>query len=92
MNYILLFHTTRSSFCGGAFTTREFAEQWIAKHKLSGVLTKYPIDVGVYDWAIENHKFTPKKENQFTPDFIGGFTTAGQEHYHYSDGKCLDRE
>jgi hypothetical protein len=90
MNYLFLFHTTRSTFCGGVFSEREIAEKWIAKYSLSGVLTKYPVDVGVYDWAIENGKFTPKKEGQFMPDFIGGFSTAGQEHYHYADGKCLD--
>ncbi len=89
-NFVFLFHTTRSSFCGGVFSSREIAEEWIAKHSLSGVLTKYPVDAGVYDWAIESHIFTPKKDNQFTPDFIGGFTTATQEHYHYEDGKCLD--
>ena len=68
------------------------AEDWISKHRLSGVLTKYPVDIGIYDWDIENNKFVPKKESQFTHDFIGGFSSATQEHYHYEDSKCLDRD
>lgn len=35
-------------FPAGVFTTRELAEAWIAKHRLVGVLTKYPLDIGVY--------------------------------------------
>lgn len=31
----------------GVFSTLENAEAWIARHKLSRVLTKYPVDVGV---------------------------------------------
>lgn len=91
MDHLFLFHSVGSNFCGGVFLTREVAEKWIAKHSLSGVLTSYPVNTGVYDWAIENHIFTPKKENQFKPEFIGGFNSAAQEHYHYEDGKCLDR-
>ncbi|HEY4289738.1 MAG TPA: hypothetical protein VGN00_21705 [Puia sp.] len=93
MEYLFLFNSAGDSkFCGGVFSTREKAEQWILRYKLSGILTKYPLDMGVYDWAIENHKFNPKKEIHFQPDFIGGFSSATQEHYHYESGNCLDEE
>ena len=89
MNFLFLFHSAgKSRFCGGVFSDREIAEKWISGHALTGVLTKYPLDVGVYDWAIENSYFTPNKEHQFTAEFIGGFTTAAQEHYHYENGIC----
>lgn len=46
---------------------------------------------GVFDWAKENdlinmkpEKFEQKKND---PIFIGGFTTASMEHYHYENGE-----
>jgi hypothetical protein len=39
-------------FPSGVFSTREKAEAWINQHGLSGVLTKYPLDEGAWDWAI----------------------------------------
>ena len=71
---------------GGIFTTKEIAEQWIRKHRPTGVLTLYPVDVGTYDWALESGLFRPRKPHESTAEFIGGFTDAGMEHYHYEDG------
>jgi hypothetical protein len=73
-------------FAGGVFTTREKAEGWIEKNRLSGVLTLYPVDVGVYEWAIAAGLFSPKRPHEGEPSFIGGFTTASQPHFHYEDG------
>jgi hypothetical protein len=70
------------------FTTRELVEAWIAKHGLSGVLTKYPLDVGVYEWAIGCGAFKPKRPDQSGAQFIGRFSSASLEHYHYRDGVC----
>ncbi len=63
-------------FAGGAFSSRAEAERWIEKHALSGVLTLYPVHVGVYEWAIEKGLFTPKKPHESEAAFIGSFTTA----------------
>lgn len=71
------------SFPSGVFTSRDLAETWIRKHGLKGTLTAYPLDTGVYDWVIEKSYFTPKREDQKTPEFIGQFSSAYQEHYHY---------
>ncbi|MGE8242425.1 MAG: DUF7710 domain-containing protein [Sphingobacterium sp.] len=46
------FHGEGGRFSSGVFTSIEKAEIWIARHKLSGVLTAYPIDEGLYDWAL----------------------------------------
>ena len=54
MDSIWIFDGVGSQFPNGVFTTRELAEAWIIKHRLTGTLTQYPIDVGVYEWAIEN--------------------------------------
>lgn len=63
------------------------AENVIRKNKLTGILTKYPLDVFIYDWAIENNYFTPKKDSEETIEFKQKFTSSSQEHFHYEAGK-----
>ena len=88
MEHIYLFNGDGGAkFCGGVFTSKEKAEEWIGKYSLSGVLTKYPVDISVYDWALETKQFLPKREEHVSPSFIGGFTSATQEHFHYEDGR-----
>ncbi len=73
-------------FPSGVFETEEMAFEWISKNKLSGILTCYPLNIGVYDWAIKEEYFTPKKEHQKTPEFISKFSAAALRHYHIEDG------
>ena len=75
----------RASFPGGVFSSRETAEAWIVRHRLSGVLTAYPLDEGAYDWAVEHGWFKPKRDDQRTPAFVGRFG-LGYRHWHYEDG------
>jgi hypothetical protein len=89
---VWVFNGATPGFAGGVFRDKDTALEWIAKYQLTGVLTRYPIDVGVYDWAVENGFFTPKKEKHRSPQFIGSFTTAGQEHYHFENGIDLHLE
>lgn len=84
---IWIFNGINSRFASGVFDTLEKAETWIAQNKLTGVLTNYPLNKGVYDWAVGNALFSPKSEEQKTPEFIGKFSSASQEHFHYEDGK-----
>ena len=79
-------NTLTGRFAGGLFTSAKLAEEWIKKNRLSGVLTLYPVAVGVYEWAIEHDLFTPTKPHEQEAPFIGGFTTASQPHRHYEDG------
>jgi hypothetical protein len=74
------------NFPAAVFSTRDKAEAWITARRLSGVLTKYPVDVPVNDWAIAHGAFKPKRPDQSEPGFIGRFSSASQEHYHYTDG------
>jgi hypothetical protein len=83
---VWIFNGNRGQFPGGVFSSREIAEKWIAHHKLSGTLTKYPLDTGAFDWATSKGYFTPKRPDQQSPDFIGKFSDASQEHYHYETG------
>lgn len=86
LNCIWIFNGERANFPSGVFARLTDAESWIARHKLSGVLTSYPVGIGAYDYAVEKGLFTPKKEDQKTPMFIGKFSCAGFEHYHYENG------
>ncbi len=81
-----IFTGPKAQFPSGVFTGREAAERWIQQHHLSGTLTAYPLDVGVYDWAVARGHFAPKRDDQRSPEFIQRFTSATQEHYHYEDG------
>lgn len=87
---VWVFNAPNKSFSGGVFADIDEAEKWIAKHKLTGVLTKYPLNKGVFDWAIENNSIDLKpgklSEKIEDPSFIGGYTTASMEHYHYENG------
>ena len=75
------------NFTSGIFTRRELAESWISKHFLSCCLTKFPLDVGLFDWAIDSEIFKPKRPDQVEARFIGQFTSAALEHYHYESGQ-----
>ena len=84
--YVWVFNGENSRFPSGVFGSIEKAEEWITTNKLTGILTKYPLDTGVYEWAIQNDLFSVKKEEQKQPEFIGKFSSAGQEHFHYENG------
>lgn len=69
------------------FSSRENAEAWILKHGLSGTLTHYPVDIGMYEYSIANGTFTPKKPEHTTSLFIGKFSGGGVDHAHFEDGR-----
>ena len=83
---VWVFHGTKGSFASGVFSSLEKAEKWISHNHLSGVLTEYPINIGVYDWALEKGYFTPKRVDQKSPEFIQKFSDARQTHFHYENG------
>lgn len=86
---IWVFTGENGRFPGGVFSSRENAEAWIAKHALNGVLTSYPVDTGVYEWAVGSGFFRADKE--VSSALIGTFSSAYQEHYHYTDGVASQR-
>jgi hypothetical protein len=90
MEAVWVFNGVKSTFPAGVFSTLAQAEAWIAGHKLSGTLTKYPVDIGVYEWARAQGFFEPKRPDHSSPGFIQTFSSASQEHYHYEAGRCCD--
>lgn len=87
MEYAWLFNGEMGRFASAVFTELTLAEDWIKSNRLTGVLTRYPINIGVYDWAVKEELFSIKAEEHTSPLFIGKFTSAGQEHYHYENGE-----
>ena len=84
--FVWIFVGESGRFPSAVYVDCESACQWIANAKLTGVLTKYPVDIPVYDWAIKSKIFEPKKEEHFSARFIGKFTSAGMEHFHFENG------
>jgi len=91
LHQVWVFTGLTGHFPGGVFTDVSLAEAWIAKHSLTGVITAYPVDQGCFDWAIENGctNLSPEKLaiKRIDPAFIGSFSSASQEHFHYESGK-----
>ncbi|SFF05899.1 hypothetical protein SAMN05518672_11510 [Chitinophaga sp. CF118] len=69
---IWIFNGANGRFASGVFEDIDEAEKWIGKYKLTGVLTNYPVNISVYDWATENGFFSPKREEHTSPEFSTG--------------------
>ena len=76
LKQVWVFNGARNHFPSAVFTERYLAEEWIQKNQLEGTLTAYPLNIGVYDWAIEKGYFTLKKEEHSTSNFIANFSSA----------------
>jgi hypothetical protein len=83
--FVWIFHGMGGKFASGVFDDEKGARKWIEENKLQGVLTKYPINTGVYEWAIKNKFFEPKDEKERKPEFIQKFTSGSQEHFHFEN-------
>lgn len=81
--YVWVFSQGRTS---GVFTSLPNAEAWIQQHQLSGLLSAYPLDQGVYDWAVRNSFFKPSKPHHGSAEQIARFDSAYLPHVHYENG------
>ena len=82
LTHVWIFVGANARFPSAVFRSRERAEEWIAGHRVSGALTRYPLDTVVYEWAIDNEYFTPKSDVQRSPGFIRAFSSAALDHSH----------
>jgi hypothetical protein len=78
--WIWIFCEEESFAC---FVSKKQAFTWIMKTKVSGCLTRYPLNISIYDWAISNHYFSPKFPSHNSAKFIQKFSSAYLEHYHF---------
>lgn len=88
--HVWIFNGTGGQFAGGVFTSLADAEEWIRRSNLSGVLTAYPVDEGCFDWALRVGAVTgTARDRGGDARFVGSFTSASQDHFHFEDGKPL---
>ena len=87
MESIWVFNGVQSQFPSGVFSSKGTAEAWISRHSLTGTLTEYPVDIGMYDYSTSRGQFAPSKPDHKTPLFIGKFSGGGIDHVHYEDGR-----
>lgn len=86
--YVWVFNGNGAQFPSGVFSTLERAEAWIAQHRLSGVLTAFPIDEGAFHWALRVGAVTGRaRERASDSSFVGSFSSALQDHHHFVDGQ-----
>lgn len=83
---VWVFHGDGARHAAGVFATKQEALGWIEQHKLSGLLTEYPLGVGAYDQAVARGWFTPSKEHHGTPEHVGRFSPGRTEHLHVING------
>jgi len=88
MSSVWVFVGEGANFPSGVFDSREAAGNWIVANELSGSLTEYPLNTSVYDWAIANDLWQPKRDDQKSAKFIQRFSSAHLAHFHYEHGKC----
>ena len=70
----------------GLFSAQTSAEVWILHNRLTGVLTEFPVDIGVLDWAIRFAEFDPPVEKRASPAYVGRFTSGAVTHFRFEDG------
>lgn len=87
LNSVWVFNGEGAQFPAGVFSSRDKAVAWIQRHGLTGLLTQYPLDEGVYDWAVREAVFRPKSEKHTSATFVQRFTSASQAHFHFEHGK-----
>ncbi len=86
---VWVFTAPNAQFPGAIFSSMSRARGWIAQHKLSGLLTEYPLDMGAYDWAVGRGAFTPRRPEHASSAFIGSFSSAHMAHVHFEDGEAV---
>ena len=82
---VYVFHGTGARFAAAVYEAFAEAAADIENHKLSGMLTWYPVGRTVYDHAVEEGLFTPKRVAD--GKFVQSFTSAMLDHHHFEDGQ-----
>jgi hypothetical protein len=73
-------------FASGVFDDKTTALAWIARHDLTGLLTKHEVGDGCYDLAIREGRFHNTQPHHGTPAHVAGFS-PGPDHVHVRDGR-----
>ncbi|MEO9477236.1 MAG: hypothetical protein ABJG41_16945 [Cyclobacteriaceae bacterium] len=88
---VWIFNGAGGQLPSGVFEELEEAKNWINENLLTGTLTECPINIGVFDWAEQadliNMKPEKLDEKRNDPFFVGTFTTASMNHFHFENGQ-----
>jgi hypothetical protein len=49
---VWIFHGERAQFASAVFTSEADALSWASTHRVSGIVTEYPVGDGCYDLAV----------------------------------------
>lgn len=82
-DYIWIIQSSENLNVIGCFIQKSEAERYIIEHKLQCILTKYPVNMTVYDWVIKEDFWQPRNDLQKNSKFREKFTSAYLEHEHY---------
>ena len=82
---VWVFHGDGARFASGVFASRQDGLDWVAQHRLTGLLSEYPLGQGCYDSALAQGGFRPSKPHHGTPGHVAGFS-PGLRHVHVVDG------
>ncbi|MBM0124557.1 DUF7710 domain-containing protein [Pimelobacter simplex] len=84
---VWVFHGDDARHASGVFSSKLSALEWVERHRLTGLLTEYPLDVGVYDDAVARGLFKPSRDHHGSPRHIASFSPGRAEHVHLVDGR-----
>ncbi len=85
-NAVWIFHGEDARFASAVFTTEADALSWAARHRVSGIVTEYPVGNGCYDIAVERGSFTPSKPHHGSASHVAAFSPGWTRHVHLVDG------
>jgi hypothetical protein len=70
----------------GIFHSLEDASAWAARHRLTGIVTEYPLGDGCFDVAVRERRLSPSKLHHGTPANVAAFSPGWTRHVHIVDG------
>jgi hypothetical protein len=84
---VWIFHGERAQFASAVFTSEADALSWASTHRVSGIVTEYPVGDGCYDLAVARGSFTPSKPHHGTPEHVAAFSPGWTRHIHLMNGR-----
>ena len=85
---VWVFHGDQAGFAAGVFASQAQALARAARHKVTGILTEYPVGEGCYDFNMRQGRFRPSKPHHGTAAHVACFSpNLGHVHVHVVDGE-----
>lgn len=83
---VWVFHGEGARFASGVFDSDVEGLAWAARHRLTGLLSEYPVGDGCYDIATRDGHFRPTRPHHGSPDHVAQFSPGWTRHVHVRDG------